>query len=457
MNKNINRFFSRPAVVAMELFSSGWCNLSCKYCYITKMDFLKEVHSGIIEKIKDGSYIKELKEVVGTDLEALSHWGTEPSLTVKLFKKFYEDAIIEFPKLKDIKLSSNFMTSPDNLFQFVTNILPQTKQLNVDLQVSCDGPPFITDKNRVGGSTQTIINNCLRLTEMLNEVELKHKVSMHLKPTFGEDDIKLTSDYDKAKEYYLFFEDFMQKWTIANKNNRVIISKIVDPTIVVPGTYCVEDGKNFYKLMVNQQELKKLKWNYILPPESNYYHRLSSKINFFREYSTKQKMFTCSAGDSCFALGDVSGAFHMCHAFFYLDHPEYMAGVKKDMGGDQLADAISCGRMKNVQDTCIFNVNDELQTIKALYRARAYNDFVTHKISTSTALTLELAYAGQISSIYKNIEMAKMLSYVVQTTECPLNCLIITGSILTPTASLLRLFGNGAFELLLKQILKGHN
>jgi len=113
--------------------------------------------------------------------------------------------------------------------------------------------------------------------------------------------------------------------------------------------------------------------------------------------------------------------------------------------------------MKNVQDICIFNVNDELQTMKALYRSRAYNDFVTHKISTSIALTLELANAGQISSIYKDIEMAKMLSYVVQTTECPLNCLIITGSILTPTASLLRLFGNGAFELLLKQLLKGNN
>jgi sulfatase maturation enzyme AslB (radical SAM superfamily) len=146
MIKRINRFFSKPVFVATELFASGWCNLSCKYCYIPKTDFLKEIHKDIIQKIQDDRYIDTLIDMFGEDLEAISHWGTEPSLTVKLFKRFYEKADKAFPKLKTIKISSNFMTPPDNIFTWITEILPTSKELDVEIQVSCDGPPSITDK-----------------------------------------------------------------------------------------------------------------------------------------------------------------------------------------------------------------------------------------------------------------------------------------------------------------------
>ena len=87
MNKDLNRYFSHPVVVAAELFSAGWCNLACKYCYIPKTDFLKGIHKSIINSIEDGTYIKDLKEMYGDKLESLAHWGTEPTLTVKKFKK----------------------------------------------------------------------------------------------------------------------------------------------------------------------------------------------------------------------------------------------------------------------------------------------------------------------------------------------------------------------------------
>ena len=116
-------------------------------------------------------------------------------------------------------------------------------------------------------------------------------------------------------------------------------------------------------------------------------------------------------------------------------------------------EGIKSGKLKSISDNYIFNFNDTLKTIKTLYKSRAYNDFASHKISSGIALALELANAGQISPIYKDIKMAEMLSYVAQTTECLFNCLGITGSIMSGTASILRLFGNGAFEVILKKIL----
>jgi sulfatase maturation enzyme AslB (radical SAM superfamily) len=453
MNRNLNRFFKRPTIVAAELFSAGWCNLDCKYCYIPKTEFLKTIHSDIIKHIEDGTYLKNLKEMYGTDLEQISHWGTEPSLTTKYFKSFYKDIHKHFPKLNKVMLSSNFMTSPDNLFEFVTEILPQEIKLTVDLQVSCDGPPYITDKNRIGGSTSKIIDNMLNLTRKLNEVHLNHKVLMHMKPTFSSDDIELCSNYDKCEEYYTFFDEVCKEWFKANSQNKIDIAPGVDPTIVLPGTYTSQDGKNFKKLYDNQMKLKEKKFSYFTP-ESAYYMRLKDKMRFYKEYFTKQRMFTCSSGDSCMAVGDVDGTIHPCHATFYLDHEEYFKEVKKEKLGWQAAQAFDNGLTKQLRDTLVVDSGDDLKLLRSLYITRSYNDFAKLKISTSLATVLELARVGQISPIYKDLEFSKLISCVVQTTECPIDSILGVGSIFISNNSIFRLFGNGYFESVFHRIIK---
>lgn len=454
MNKDLNRYFSHPVVVAAELFSAGWCNLACKYCYIPKTDFLKGIHKSIIESIEDGTYIKDLKEMYGDKLESLAHWGTEPTLTVKKFKKFYEEAEKAFPKLKEIKISSNFMTNPDNLLQWVTEVIPQNKKLDISIQVSLDGPPFITDKNRIGGSTKQIMKNCLEFTKALNKVGTHHKVTMHVKPTFGEDDIETMSEFSKALTYYEFFDDFMTLWFETNKNKTVEIYKGCDPTIVLPGTYITEDGINFYNLLLNQIELQKRSWKTIATPESNYYWRWRGKLFYYKEYFTKQKMFTCSAGDSCFGLGDIPGTVHLCHQSFYMDHPEYVGEAKKYGLDPQTMDGIESGRVDDLTKNYIKQADDDFNMLKMIYKNRAYNDFTKHKISVSVALALELAHCGQINECYKDEKMAEMISLFVQTTDCPLDNIAIAGSQLVSSASLLRLFGNGVFENIFGRLLK---
>jgi sulfatase maturation enzyme AslB (radical SAM superfamily) len=452
MEKNLNRFFKRPTIVAAELFSAGWCNLECKYCYIPKTNFLKKVHKNIIEKIEDGTYLTLVKEMIGPDLDSISHWGTEPSLTTKHFKNFYKNVKTDFPKFKIVKLSSNFMTPPNNLFEFVTDVLPNDYKLEVDIQVSCDGPPYITDKNRIGGSTSRILDNCLELTRKLNEANFIHTVSMHLKPTFSAEDISLCSNFEKTEEYYTFFDNFFIEWFKANSNNRIIMQTGVDPTIVLPGSYSVQDGKNFSKLYENQIKLKDKKFKYVMP-DSNYYYRFKNKMQFYKEYFTKQRMFVCSAGDSCIGIGDIPGTVHPCHATFYLDHEEYTKEATEYGLDYEAQKALETGKTMQLRKGYVVENNDDLNLIKKLFSTRAYNDFTKLKISNGLSMVLECAKIGQVSSVYKDVELAKLLSFMIQTTECPIDSILITGSISVPNISLIRLFGNGFFERALKRII----
>lgn len=457
MKYNINKHYTHPVVVAVELFASGWCNLECKYCYIPKTDFLKDIHKGIIERIKDGSLADDVIEIYGSDIETIAHWGTEPTLTITQFKPFYDKISKACPKLKEVKISSNFMTNPSNLVKWITEVIPQDKKLNVAIQVSLDGPPFITDKNRIGGSTSKIMENCLAFTKEINKVGTIHNVHSHLKPTSGIDDILSLCDMNKTTEYYEFFDDFVTQWKEANSNNVIDIMDSCDPTLVLPGEYSSEDGKAFYQLLLNQLELQKRKWKSIQRPESNYYWRYKQKFPYYREFFTKQKMFTCSAGDSCLGVGDIPGTSHFCHQTFYMDHPEYYDEARKYGLDQQTMDGIDSGRANIAKDNFIINKDDEFKTIKMMYLTRGYNDFVEGKTSNTISQILALADCGQINPIYKDIRLAEQFSHFAQVVDCPIDNVLISGSQLVGCLSLLRVFGNGVFENILKRTLKEMN
>lgn len=449
---SINKYFDHPVAVAAELFSAGWCNLHCKYCYIPKADFLKDVHKVIIEKIESGEMISDLKEIFGKELTDISHWGTEPTLTTGKFKDFYKQAIEEFPNLKNISLSSNFMTNPENLVKFVLDILPKERVFNITMQVSLDGPAYITDANRLGGATDQIIKNCLYVTKELNARNKVHKLHMHLKPTIGADNIKTLSDFDKTEEYYDFFDDFMYEWV--SVGNNIDISRNCDPTLVTPSEYTAEDGRNFYKLILNQIELKKHKYKAISSPESNYFERFRSKLWFYREFHTKHRMFTCSAGDSQMGIGDLPNSMHSCHRSFYLDNDKYINAAKEYGLDNMTLQGIDTGRNDVLADKYIVNTRDDKQVIKMLYLSRAHHDFTKHRLSFGVSAVLELARAGQVSKCYNDPQMALMLAYFSQVFDCPMDDIVLSGSTMMKPIPTFKIFGNGVFENILSRILK---
>jgi len=450
---DINRFYSHPVVVASEIFAAGWCNLNCKYCYIPKTDFLKKIHKSILERIEDGTLLEELKNTYGENLTSISHWGTEPTLTVGKFKKFYSDAIEVFPKLEKVMLSSNFMTNPNNLIKFVTEILPTNKSLTVDIQVSLDGPPEITDNNRLGGASDIIMKNCLTITKAIADAGTVHRVEMHLKPTISYEVLEFLADIKNLEYYYDFFDDFMLNWLQAG-NNKIRIVRNCDPTVAIPHNYTQEDGINFYKIVLGQVELQNKKFKAIEPPECNYYGRFLRILRFRREFFTKQKMFTCSAGDSCMAIGDKKNSLHSCHRTFYADHDEYINAAKEHGLEDEIMIGLEKGTNDILVETNVVFTDDEYNLIRSLYTNRAYHDFSAHRISTYIAFIKELVDVSQISDCYKDESLAFLLGIILQTMECPMDNVVAHGSDVVPTLGILRLLGNGAFENILSRILK---
>ena len=424
------------------MFAAGWCNLDCKYCYIPKKPFIKDIHQTIIKKIRDGSMLKEIKEIYGKELTILSHWGTEPTLTTHLFGDFYREIIKEFPKFHEITLSSNFMTPPENIVKFITEILPTEKSLDINIQMSLDGPIWITDKNRGEGNTKQIIKHVRYFYKELNKRGTVHRIRTNVKPTVDNIDIKKLSKYDILKEYYEFFDDTFGYWLDGNKIIRTLTK--CDPTIVCPMDYTVEDGKNFHQLGLHQFELGKLRWKHITQPINEYFIRFKDRAKCFSEFFSKHRMFTCSAGDSSMGISNKPYTLHNCHRTYYMTDERYeclQSDVLVDNDDTMLKDKI-------------VDYRDKAKLIRHLYVNRGYHDFGKLLNASGVAIAHELAIAGQISECYKKPELGLLLTLMISTGECFMDAIPLTGSMFAKYSPYYRLFGNGFFETILEEMIK---
>jgi sulfatase maturation enzyme AslB (radical SAM superfamily) len=395
--------------------------------------------------------LKELEETVGEDLKSLSHWGTEPTLTTSLFKDFYEQAFVKFPKLEKIFLSSNFLTPPENIVKFANEIIPKTKKINFDLQMSIDGPSWITDKNRGEGAVDNIKKN---IKYFFENADGFHAIRCHFKPTINADDIEVLTDIKKLSEYYQFFDDFIDELFQINKKE-IQISLVVNPTVAVPGDYTIEDGIAFYKVYQNQKILRdKETYKTISSPCSFYEDRFLEKINYFKEFRNKHRMFTCSAGDSCFGSGDLDNMLYSCHRSYYLIYDDYKQACQEWPLYEQTMNGLQYNRDEILKKLSTTNTKDKLQTVRMLYVNRLFHDFSKHKLSCFVAMIRELSDSNHISSIYKDWKLAEEFAKFLMIGDCQMDNVMASGTFEIPSFSLCRLFGNGVFEAIMKNYIK---
>lgn len=454
----INECFSTKNAVAAELFSAAWCNLDCAYCYIPKGNqTLVDKHKEIIREVKEiWPLVNRLKKIFGTEnLELLSHWGSEPSLTIKHFKEFYKVAIKEFPNLYGIKMSSNFLSNTDDIIDFILTFSNERK-FEFDVQMSLDGPPWITDNNRRGGATQKIVENMINFISELNQVDTQHKISVHFKPTVSRNDYEKLLEDDNLLEYYKFFDKVLDDLIKANVKGNVLISRGCDMTVVCPDLYTTQDGINFNRIYEKTIQIRdKHKFKHVVP-DSNYWFGFKKVALLGNEFFTKQKMFTCSAGDSQFGISEY---LHPCHDTFYLPYPRIQEDILNDtdrLHSEHEEKDVKSGRLtktKNLMTKKIENVNsDELK--KYVYYMRGFHDFAQHKVGFAVAMIKEMAYAGQVSECYKNDDMAETLAiFSLSRHSCPTGQMQQVGSMNIQYHTYYRLFGNGLVENFVKRYL----
>ena len=424
---------------AAEILTTGWCPNNCEYCYIPKNVAMRELHREIIIDLKSGRYIERLKKVYGNGLKSLGFWGTEPSLTLDLIQPLLPQLTQAFPELNEMSFSTS-MIAFESIARFVKAL--QGYDIRLRIQVSLDGPAFITDKNRFKGAAEVVPKNLFALVSAIQDQ--KTKVEFHWKATLTTGNIReMNDDPPKIDEYYQYFGNLDKQFGEINQNKNVSLTRGSHiPTLEVPGNYTSEDGKNFAQFLRNLRHKKH---------RSVYSFRLGKLLDFWDELGTKKHMFTCSAGDSNSGISD---NLHICHRSFYLDNDRYVNSVLQQGAANWDIQHLKVGTIDLLRKHYIVDTRQDAEVTRLKYVMRNYHDFWRLQMGYVNAMIMELALAGQANHQYlDNNELRTLFALFVNTgLGCPLENLLNTGSIHLTLLSMLRMFGNGAFQELLNDI-----
>jgi len=418
---------------AAELLTTGWCPLNCTYCYIPKSRMMIHLHSRIRGYLQSGEFIEDLKRFYGGKLHFLGFWGTEPLLTLSDIKPHLPEIVEAFPNLEAISFSTSLLYRPLEIVDFAA-AMPRKIQLRV--QISVDGPAWITDRNRRVGAAEEIPRNFETVLRELNAtstcpVEFRWKVTHSIENIRG-------FTPERVRGFIGYFKRLNATFDRVNRRRDVTLRRgSFCPTIVVPGKYTANDGRAFarYLRLFHAENF-----------DTSYTYRLRRIIDLFPDIA-KTRMFTCSGGDSNAGVG--FGKLHICHRTFYYDCPEYVESI------------VTQERYKNwdvshfeegtVDWVARWFITDDVPRFR--YVMRGYHDFWRFKISYTETMVQLLAKVGEANPRYLSDPGFRQLFAIFENValSCPMENLLNTGSIHLQTLSLIRMFANGAFEELVER------
>jgi len=418
---------------ALSIFGGAKCTLECKYCYIKKTEEIKNMDKDLMKWLED----PQIPDIINTDeVTVLSLWGGEPTLHLDIIADNFDKYKTLFPNLTDVSISSN-MTYPKHFDKFAKAL--SENKLGLSLQISDDG--LFNEENR-GFKTETLMNNTIKIIKTI----AKHKCNFtyHFKSTGSIDNFKTLTNDDKAFEYFSHFNEFAGMIKEVVGDNFVPMG--IGESIICPGAYTSNDGKifsdylnNTYKL-ISDGKFKDLK-NII--PILVYTDRWLNSIDRMKDFTNRQREFTCSAGDSNVSIDTMNG-MHLCHRplyFVYDAHVKSIASLDNDDNDD--VDYLKSGIVD------VYKKYYKLDHKFMKLHLRSLHDNHTHRICNATATIMEAACSDQISPIYKDKRAAEVLALFLNACSyCPIENFFITSSWHITPLSVIRLFGNGAFELI---------
>jgi len=430
-------------ITAGEIVTSGVCPLHCEYCYIPKHSSMKEMHKKIEEDIKSNKIFDTIEKFYGKDIEHLGFWGTEPYLTLPLLQTKIEYILDRFPKLCTTNLSTSGLLDQQILIDYIAELERicklKDRKYSMDVQISVDGPPWITDKNRQEGASDAVPKALFKLIELLNKCKLDNvKVDIRFKSTISIDNMReFNKQINLIDDYFKYFSIMDDMFAKESKNTNV---KLQDgggtPSIVVPGKYTVQDGKDFAQYLYN---LKRLGY------ESSYEQRFHRSFNMNYDISDR-RITTCSGANSNFGIS--GNNIMLCHRSFFYDNKEYVDSILKDNNIENWdVSLFESGSLKNIQKYFIVDSIDTNALIRFIYAARSYHDFWKMQNSYIRAMVMEMARSSQAEERFlHDSAYVELFSIFMNTaTSCPMENLLNTGSLQTIPISLIRFFGNGAF------------
>lgn len=436
-----------------ELFSSAICNLNCSYCYIPKLNCMGNIHREIISKIESEEYFQDLKNLYGENLNSISLWGGEPSLILPTLGKKLNVLFEYFPKLYKIFFSTNFITSEDLVIDFI-KIFPKDKKRELNIQISIDGDESITDVNRAPGATEKIEKNIYKFIGEINKLDLnKLLVKINSKMTWSAGNIEyLSQSFDNVKKVF----DFCNNLANNIKNLKPKIHCNINPiaSLALPGKYTKNDGILWAQVCSYLDEIDKIEKRKYFNSRNSYKRGILNNLNKISNFYIEHKNFTCGAGNSMWCLGH-NNDLHVCHRTLFSNRQDYLENLSKiDAKKEYSITNFDMDSLKYINDSFIVDADNELEVARLCYVLSTYHNQPHFKLNSTMAMIIASAKIGQIDSIFLNDNLNSMFSaFIHDVLPCPTEYLMTCGSPHLAPLSLIRIFGNGSYQKLLKGII----
>lgn len=440
-----------------QILIESKCNLKCSYCYIEKNPSLDDLHDKIIEALEKDIYLNTMMDMQKggkSNITDIDLWGGEPTLGLELFGKHLDKFIDNLPSLNSFFISTNFTTDVDILVNFIKLLDSKVKnKTSLFLQISLDGPPSINDAGRGKGVTSKIMSNLESFFNEFLSIKLKNvTVDISFKSTIGMD--TLINQFKKTHDvinYYSFFNDLYDKCESLNNNKNIRILDGTNPTLAYPGQYSTSDGIELVRILKLWQGANKIH-------KLSHYGHLSivdMHLPVFEDNqipsNPKDFIGFCGVGmNTCAITYDGKKTFcHRCIFDYYENTSKYNTNREALLDDFTIVDK-SKEMQNNFANIATGYLDNKIfeRTIESTYK-----DSSMLIASNTVSMLYNLASVGQANSLYLTDHKALIRAayYISMMNMCLYENIITSGSYYIKPLSLMRLFGNGAVELIMEE------
>lgn len=241
-------------VTSLSLIMSYGCNLDCQYCRIAqgRHDNMNSsnLQQETINALSDGTFLENIKKGLyrikqsPRQIDFISLWGQEPTLTLHLLTEHIQDWISAFPNWKNCSFSTNMIAYPERIYDFCCAL---DKNLNhsfhIDIQLSYDGE-YSTSQLR-GAQGSVIFDNVKTLLQLFNNFHFQNlEVSLHFHAVLSLDLMKKLQDANEMIDYEQHLIEWTNYFSLLNMNNKVYVEPEMDIGLESPVNASTFDGIN---------------------------------------------------------------------------------------------------------------------------------------------------------------------------------------------------------------------
>lgn len=420
------------------------CNLNCRYCSIDKNPALIQIDKILEESFKGDYYINFTKEIFPdpNQLTRVETWGGEPTLGWHRMHNLMHQIIENYPNFYEFFSSSN-MVQPHFLteLQDMLNIFKEypERKFTFYLQMSLDGTEKITDENRGKGVTKKLREVFKNMVSILYQIIPENvKFECFFKPTLDIDNIKGLQTKEAILDYYLFFEEFYDIFYELNqsKNAKILVTL---PNTATPEQNTTEDGKIFANMCRLCKEIEK---------EGNHFKYFTDITPYNANSAVSINNIGCD-GFTCGTCKQVIGLLPNnkisgCHAAFV----DMLDDYKKNIEINSYANKVLDEKVFDNNLRSFFYFDKSELSKREEQMEYYYKENTTARVITVKTLIQTLAYAGQVDFKFTDDTLALQAADLIyrNASNCMNDNRNATGSLTTPSVSLLRLLLNGAYD-----------